>query len=216
MRKEIVNKCFTEKGRALKHQRGVGMIEVLITLLILSIGLLGVASMQFIGSFSNKEALSRTQAVMVAQQMSERLRASVVASQVTDGFVVNNAYFDANNYNFDNLGSCTGNDPYGCYCEAIPAGIPDCQSNICSANNIAVFDAYQMSCAAVESNPNATISVTCADSNPGDADLCTAGSIHTIQVDWPTTSWQGQGRVVNERCANNGQDTDCVIIQVTL
>ncbi len=49
------------------HQKGVGMIEVLVTLFILSIGILGVASMQFVSSFSNSDALNRSQSVMVAQ-----------------------------------------------------------------------------------------------------------------------------------------------------
>jgi type IV pilus assembly protein PilV len=215
MRKHFTNDSFIGQGHTLKQQRGVGMIEVLITLFILSIGLLGVASMQFVGSFSNKEALSRTQAVMVAQAMSERLRASIVPSAFTDGFVVNNAYFDPNNYNFNNLGSCTGNS-YDCFCEDIPAALPDCQTNMCSAAEVATFDAYQMSCAAVESNPNASISVECTDADPSDADACTAGSVQTISVSWPTSGWQGQERIANERCANSGEDTDCVIIQVTL
>lgn len=62
------------------QSKGLGMIEVLVTLFILSVGLLGVASLQFIGSFANADALSRTQSVLVAQQMSERLRASALTS----------------------------------------------------------------------------------------------------------------------------------------
>ena len=79
-------------------QKGVGMIEVLITLVILAVGLLGVASLQFVGSFANKEALARTQAVLVTQQMTERLRAATVASSVTDGFVIHNNYVDDDYY----------------------------------------------------------------------------------------------------------------------
>ncbi|WP_371195809.1 type IV pilus modification protein PilV [Glaciecola sp. SC05] len=206
---------FNEKGRALKQQRGIGMVEVLITLFILSIGLLGVASMQFVGSFSNKDALSRTQAVMVAQQMSERLRASVVPSQFSDGFVVSNEYFDAANYNFS-ASTCSGN-PYQCNCLTLPATVPDCQSNDCSANQVAQFDAHQMSCAAVESNPNARILVDCDDNNLADADACTAGSIHTITVSWPSAGWQDGNRVANTNCNASGQSSeDCVIIRVAL
>ncbi len=193
------------------------MIEVLITLFILSIGLLGVASMQFVGSFSNKDALARTQAVLVAQQMSERLRASTVHSQFTDGFVVDNAYFEPNNYNFVGLSCAGGTTPYSCYCLAIPAGVPDCQTNTCSAAEVARFDAYQMSCAAVESNPDASIEVACDDNNIGDADLCTAGSIHRINVSWPAATWQDSDRVANPLCNDDGSTTnDCVVLEVTL
>jgi type IV pilus assembly protein PilV len=205
-----------DKGITLKKQRGIGMIEVLITLFILSIGLLGVASMQFIGSFSNKDALSRTQAVMVAQQMSERLRASVVPSATTDGFVVDNAYFDPDNYNFTGL-SCPSGDLYQCHCINIPAAVTDCQANTCSADQIAEFDAYQMSCAAVESNPNTSIAVTCNDRVVGDADACTAGSLHFITVSWPSVGWRDGNRVANANCnAVGASDTDCVILQVAL
>ena len=43
------------------YQQGVGMIEVLVTLFIVSVGLLGVAYLQIVGSFTNSEALSRSQ-----------------------------------------------------------------------------------------------------------------------------------------------------------
>ena len=42
---------------------GVGMVEILVTLFILTVGLLGVASLQFVSAFSNADALHRSQAV---------------------------------------------------------------------------------------------------------------------------------------------------------
>ena len=54
----------------------MGMVEILVTLFILTVGLLGVASLQFVSAFSNADALHRSQAVLVAQQFSERLRAA--------------------------------------------------------------------------------------------------------------------------------------------
>lgn len=200
-----------------KHQCGVGMIEVLITLVILSVGLLGVASLQFVGSFANKEALARTQAVMVTQQMTERLRASTVASLITDGFVVNNNYFDDDIYNFNNL-SCTGTTPpYECHCLTIPADIPNCQANECDAPDLAVFDAYQMSCSMVRENPNAIISLSCDDNDSTDTDACTAGSIHSIMVKWPTQSWSDNFKKANNNCnADDTSEYDCVVKEVTL
>ena len=195
-----------------KHQRGIGMIEVLITLFILSIGLLGVASMQFVGSFSNADALSRTQAVMVAQQMSERLRASMTHSQITDGFVVDNEYYNPAHYNFSGL-SCSGNNPFNCHCLARPASVPDCQGGQCTSAEIAEFDAYQISCAAVQSNPSATIALTCDDQIIGDGDDCSPGSVQTITVNWPSVGWQDANEVNNANCAAN---SDCVVLRVVL
>ena len=76
------------KGSHIRAQRGAGLIEILITLFILAVGLLGVAALQFTGSFANKDAISRTQAEMVAAQVAERLRAAARPATVGDGMVV--------------------------------------------------------------------------------------------------------------------------------
>jgi type IV pilus assembly protein PilV len=199
-------------------QNGLGMVEVLVTLFILSIGLLGVASLQFVGSFSNADALNRTQAVFVAQQFSERLSANTMTSDVADGFVVDNTYFNEDIYNFANLAcSIDGASPYECHCTAHPSSIPNCQTGDCDAAELAEFDGYQMSCAIVRSNPNAKISLTCTDKNVGDTDLCTAGSIHEVIVSWPVRGWQGSERVLNSACNVVDLDNnDCVVVKVAL
>lgn len=200
-----------------KAQLGIGMVEVLITLFVLSVGLLGVASMQFISSFNNKNALARTQAVFVTQQMAELLRASMTLSTVTDGYVVDNAYFAQDNYNFSTLSCSTNASKFDCYCKTLPETIPDCLSGECNTEEFAKFDAYKMSCAAVASNPDAEIFVECADNNVLDADACTAGSIHRIIVRWPETGWQGSGRSTNSLCNTAGSsDFDCVALEVLL
>jgi type IV pilus assembly protein PilV len=212
-----INIQYIRQTKPLHAQQGVGMIEVLITLVILAIGLLGVASLQFVGSFSNKEALARTQAVLVAEQMTERLRASTVASQSSDGFVIHNNYVDGDNYNFNNL-SCTGSTPaYECHCLSIPADIPNCEDTQCTPGDIAIFDAYEMSCSVVQENANASLFVTCDDSNTADADACTAGSIHTIMVKWPVVSWRDDFKKANANCNAEGSSAyDCVVKEVTL
>jgi len=199
-------------------QNGLGMVEVLVTLFILSIGLLGVASLQFVGSFSNADALNRTQAVFVAQQFSERLSANTMSSNVADGFVVDNTYFNEDIYNFANLTcSVDGANPYECHCTEHPSSIANCQTGDCDAAELAEFDGYQMSCAAVRSNPNAEISLTCTDKNLGDTDLCSAGSIHEVIVSWPVRSWQGSERVLNSACNVAASDNnDCVVVEVAL
>jgi type IV pilus assembly protein PilV len=207
----------TQQLNSLARQKGAGMIEVLVTLVILSVGLLGVASLQFVGSFASKEALARTQAIMVSAQITERLRASAVASRVTDGFVIHNNYVDKNFYNFKNL-SCEGSaTPYECHCLSIPAGIPNCQTGECVAADLALFDAYQMSCSVVRENPNATLEVSCNDSDTADIDACTAGSIHTIMVKWLVQSWRGDFKKSNANCNDDGNSGyDCVVKQVAL
>jgi type IV pilus assembly protein PilV len=204
--------------RPMLPQKGLGMVEVLVTLFILSIGLLGVASLQFVASFSNADALNRTQAIFVAQQFSERLNANAQSSDVADGFVVDNAYFDDDLYNFDNLTCSTeGASPYDCHCKSHPSSIANCQTGECDSAELAEFDAYQMSCATVRNNPNAKISLTCTDKDLGDTDLCTAGSIHEVIVTWPVRNWQGNERVLNSACNKVSSDSnDCVVVEVAL
>jgi type IV pilus assembly protein PilV len=213
----VQSKNVKQRHVMAKQHRGIGMIEVLVTLFILSVGLLGVASLQFIGSFSNADALSRTQAVLVAQQMSERLRASAVSSTVGDGMIVNDDYFNANLYNFANLSCVSSLPPYECFCQNHPATVPNCTANSCTAEEFAAFDAYEMSCAAVNANPNVTLELTCNDNNVADTDACSVGSRHRIILAWPVESWQGNTRILNPDCiAGRVGDHDCVIIEVTL
>jgi type IV pilus assembly protein PilV len=62
------------------YQQGVGLIEVLITVLLLATGLLGIAGMQLRSLKQNDEALLRTQANFLAYDILERVRmASPVA-----------------------------------------------------------------------------------------------------------------------------------------
>ena len=208
---------FTNKAFALGAQAGVGMIEVLITLFILSIGMLGVASLQFVSAFSNADALNRSQSVMVVQQFSERLRANAVQSLSGDGLIVNNAYFDANNYNFSNLACPGGGTAFDCFCLQLPLAIPNCRANECTAAEFATYDAYELSCSAVSSNPAVTIGLSCSDNNALDADSCSVGSRHRIILTWPVESWQNNNRVLNPICnVAAAEPQDCVVLDVTL
>jgi type IV pilus assembly protein PilV len=56
--------------------RGFTLIESLVALLVLSIGLLGVAAMQLSSLQANNGAFQRTQATFLAQDMADRMRAN--------------------------------------------------------------------------------------------------------------------------------------------
>lgn len=55
---------------------GFGMIEVLVSLLILAIGLLGLASLQTTGLAQTSEVRNRSQAILLADDIFERIRAN--------------------------------------------------------------------------------------------------------------------------------------------
>ena len=60
---------------------GFSLIEVLVALLILSIGLIGLAGLQNRGLRDNHSALLRSQAVQHAEDMLDRMRANRAAAQ---------------------------------------------------------------------------------------------------------------------------------------
>jgi type IV pilus assembly protein PilV len=59
-----------------KHQYGFTLLEVLIALLVLSIGLLGLAALQTTGLRSNQMATMRTLATEAAYDITDRMRAN--------------------------------------------------------------------------------------------------------------------------------------------
>lgn len=59
-----------------KIQRGFTMIEVLIAVLILAIGLLGVAGVQLVSMQQTVNSTLRSEATMYAQTVAERLRSN--------------------------------------------------------------------------------------------------------------------------------------------
>ncbi len=66
-----------------KTSAGFTLIEVLIAVVVLSIGLLGLASLQLNSMQQNREAFMRTQALILAYDMADRMRANMDA--VEDG-----------------------------------------------------------------------------------------------------------------------------------
>lgn len=101
---------------------GFNMIEVMVTLAVLSIGLLGVAAMQTMGIKFNHQSYQRTQAVFQAYDLIDRIR--------TNWTCINSACA------YDNV--ALGN---------IPGSPPNCISSdgsaTCSNTQIATYDVAQ-------------------------------------------------------------------------
>ncbi len=57
-------------------QQGVSLIESLIALLVISVGLLGIAALQITAISQNSSALNHSQAVWIAYNISDRIRAN--------------------------------------------------------------------------------------------------------------------------------------------
>lgn len=70
-----ISHCDKRKSPA-RFESGIGLIEVLITLFILAIGLLGIAGAQFMSKRANFEAAQRTTATLLANDILDRMRAN--------------------------------------------------------------------------------------------------------------------------------------------
>lgn len=62
--------------RSVSHQYGFSMMEVLVSIVIVSIGLLGLASLQSRMQMTNMEAYQRSQAILLLQDMANRINAN--------------------------------------------------------------------------------------------------------------------------------------------
>lgn len=81
---------FTYRAIGRRHQRGVTLIEILITLLVLAVGLLGLAALQGVSLKTGQVSLYRTQATNLAYEVIDHARAN--RSQVaSSGSIPNEA-----------------------------------------------------------------------------------------------------------------------------
>ncbi|MFC1626296.1 type IV pilus modification protein PilV [Pseudomonadota bacterium] len=141
-------------------EAGFTLIELMVAMLILSVGLLALASLQASSLRSTQTAYMRTQAGIAAMEMAERMRVNIIG-------------VNANQYM--NVSSP-------------PAGTAptSCVTNNCSSTAIATDDIYQWLLSLQNSRDLASAqgTVVCEDSNGADTDVCTNGSPHAITVMW--------------------------------
>ncbi len=113
----------TGKQRGLRHSRGVTLIEVLVTILIIGIGLLGLAGMQTVSMQYNHSSYLRTTANNLAYDIADRMRSN--RSEAVDG----------ERYNIDfgtlssNLGGVAGDDLNEWF-DALNTSLPDGEARI--------------------------------------------------------------------------------------
>ena len=198
-----------------KHQLGIGMVELLVTMVILALGLLGVTSLQFAAAKHNSDALARAQAVLALEQFAERLRSAAIVGSTGDALVLPEAYFDFDLYQFSNLSCSTGESPYECFCTAFPASLTNCHSTICNLTQTASFDIYQATCQTVQHNPAAELSIQCIDNDETDSVTCSGGSRHILMIRWPSQTWRNQTQFLSAMCNPNvGDQYACVTQEV--
>ena len=75
-----------------KFQTGVSLIESMIALLVVSIGLLGIAALQITAMNQNASSLNHSQAVWMAYNLSDRIRSNLPQFANYNGIDTNNSY----------------------------------------------------------------------------------------------------------------------------
>ncbi len=109
-RGDAVRRKFSPvEGALLRWQAGVGLIEVLVALLVLSVGVLAIIGMQISGKQANYDAVQRTTAAHLAMDLVERMRAnpSELDSYVTDALLGGGSLAESNPSCDSSATSCT-------------------------------------------------------------------------------------------------------------
>ena len=75
MKRSVVLGRFARLGG--RHQAGVGLIEVLVAVLVLSIGFLGVAALQARSMSTNNSAMVRSMATIASYSILDAMRADL-------------------------------------------------------------------------------------------------------------------------------------------
>ena len=127
-----------------KEQSGVTLIEVLVTLLITTIGLLGLAALQLGALQATSDSAQRSQAVWLMQDLIERIRANPQGSA--------DDYLPSNN--------CSSYPAKMCATYKTTAGAV-IEAADCSAVEMATFDRWETQC---RYSADSSVSYTSRDS----------------------------------------------------
>ena len=144
----------------LRSNKGFSLTEILVAVLVLSIGLLGLFGMQIAGVKSNQSAYFRTQASILASDIADRLRfnADRAIAGAYDGFNTANSN--------ESVPSCWNTDTG------------------CTENSIVTLDKAEWT-ALVEGGEDTAIMLP----NASGTITRGAGNLFTIQIQWDETTW---------------------------
>ena len=157
----------------LKKQRGFSLIEVLISVLVFGVGILGLGGLQIASIKGSSNSHYRTTASMLAMDLGDRMRSNLNA--VSDG-------------------------RYG---EAVSCATVSrlCRSSACTIEELAVFDIQEVMCGSIRGTtreggvnnllPGGTLTITC------DGGVCVTPrddprATHNITISWNSQKTDGR------------------------
>lgn len=172
-----------QRGRS--SSRGFSLIELLVAVLVMGIGVLGVTALQMVSLQNNRDALERAEAVQLAYDIMDRIRA--------------------------NPGAAAGVAYAGVDVGDGPPGANDCIANVCSAAQMVAFDVASWKCTlggfhgdGVCQGLRAGGILPAEDQQPGlpqgdgSIEIDGAGTV-TVTVQWTETNGQVQSVVIDSQ-----------------
>ena len=155
-----------------KQESGFTLLEVLVALVILAVGLLGLAGMQMSGLKNTNDSKYRTTAATLARDLADRMHAN------PKGMYVDNAYADVDGATID--------------CSATPV---NCENgHQCSTAQIANYDVFKVYCGSdtgankdsglADLLPSGNVNIVCEDIDTTDGDPCSKFSPHKVTISW--------------------------------
>lgn len=138
---------FFHRARRSGHDAGFTLLEVLISILLLGIGVLGMVGLQAWSIRANQQAHYQATAVRLSRELGELMRSNAATASING---------TGNPYLFDSS-------------TAAPSAATNCFTNACTAGtDIASWDAYEWFRRVNTALPGARV-VVCYDSAPYDA-----------------------------------------------
>lgn len=156
--------------RSITNQQGFTLVEVMIAFLVMAVGLIGMAGLQNASVSNNQSAYLRTQAMVLAFDMVERIRSNRVgAVSGTGGYsgVAGSAVSGCNTTAGCTQANLASNDVYE-WLQSVQNNLPDGAGRICADNNPAT----------VLINADGTCSAGCGSA------FAAANPAYSVKIEW--------------------------------
>lgn len=162
-----------------KSQKGVGLIEVLATILITVIGLVGLAAMQLRSVRANQNATQQAQAVWIVSDMANRIRANSEGD-----------YTDTAAFNCASASLVAANSAKACS-SVYRGGAFVAASAACSPAELVIFDKREVLCGFSQTAPGIVYENAASFlANPSML-ILDANNRISIQLNWSERDAQG-------------------------
>ena len=185
-----------------KPHEGYFLLEILVTVVVLSLGLLGVATMQYTGLRDNNRSNERSLATILAYDIIDRMRANRVGAQTGNYRIPLASTAPTPSGSYDCIGNFSGT----------------ATANICSPAEMASADLVDWWTNALTVLPSGAASIICRNAAGNPTLTCPVGSIHTVTIMWDDArSGLSPTSVSSTNCSGDPSvDLTCMAVDVEL